>query len=153
MQLIIMRHGEAGSHSIDSQRELTLRGIEEVQKSAHELFKFNIQPAAIWASPYLRARQTASVASEILSAPILTQNDLTPDSSPKALLKALEGHTATSPLMLVSHMPFVAALTALLVDDNPLAQYPFATAQVRILDLSWPAAGCGMLIKELPAVS
>ena len=149
MQLIIMRHGEAGSHPIDSQRALTLRGVEQVQQATHELIKADIRPAAIWTSPYLRARQTASVVSETLSAPILTENALTPDSDPRALLSVLEKQTTTSPLMVVSHMPFVETLTGVLIEDNPRARYPYATAQIRVLELTWPGAGCGLLTREL----
>ena len=145
-----MRHGEAGSHPIDSQRTLTVRGVEQVQHSANELANAGIQPSAIWTSPYVRARQTASVASETLGVSVLTHNALTPDSDPRALLAALQEHSGTSPLMVVSHMPFVENLTSLLIDGNRRARYPYDTAQIRVLELTWPASGCGLLKKELP---
>lgn len=152
MQLIIMRHGEAGSHSIDTQRALTMRGVEQAQQVAGELRNSGIRPSAIWSSPYVRARQTANVVTETLGVPTFTQNTLTPDSDPRAVLGSLQAEADFDTLMLVSHMPFVEMLTGLLLDGRT-AGYPYSTGQARILELTYPAVSCGIFLKQFPATS
>ena len=66
MKLWVLRHGEAEPYGSrpDSERELTAHGRKEVLGSAARLMG---QPlTAIYASPYLRAQQTAQLVREAL---------------------------------------------------------------------------------------
>ncbi len=66
MKLWVLRHGEAEPYGArpDPERALTAHGREEVLRSAAQLIG---QPlAAIYASPYLRAQQTAQLVREAL---------------------------------------------------------------------------------------
>ncbi|MDD0996316.1 phosphohistidine phosphatase SixA [Pseudomonas sp. TNT2022 ID1044] len=114
MKLWVLRHGEAvphGSRSHDSERELTEHGRQEVLSSAAKLIG---QPlTAIYASPYLRAQQTAQLVREALGfePEIRTVEWLTPDTDPD---KVAEQMVAVSDVLLVSHNPLVGNLLSYL---------------------------------------
>ena len=114
MKLWVMRHGEAvphGSRPHDSERELTDHGREEVLHSAALLMG---QPlTAIYASPYLRAQQTAQLVRETLGfePEIRIVEWLTPDTDPD---KVAEQLVSVSEALLVSHNPLVGNLLSYL---------------------------------------
>ena len=114
MKLWVLRHGEAephGSKPHDSERALTDHGREEVLRSAAMLIG---QPlAAIYASPYLRAQETAQLVKEALGfePEIRTVEWLTPDTDPD---KVAEQLVSVSDVLLVSHNPLVGNLLSYL---------------------------------------
>jgi len=113
MKLWVLRHGEAVPHGskIDSERELTEHGRNEVLRSAAHLMG---QPlTAIYASPYVRAQQTAQIVREALGfePEIRTVDWLTPESDPD---KVAEQLVAVSNVLLVSHNPLVGNLLSYL---------------------------------------
>jgi phosphohistidine phosphatase len=113
-----LRHGEAvphGSRHHDSERELTDHGRQEVLRSAALLMG---QPlTAIYASPYLRAQQTAQLVRDTLGfePEIRTVEWLTPDTEPD---KVAEQMVAVSDVLLVSHNPLVGNLLSYLQHGN-----------------------------------
>ena len=114
MKLWVLRHGEAephGSKPHDSERELTDNGREEVLRAAANLVG---QPlTAIYASPYMRAQQTAHLVKDALGfePEIRTVEWLTPDTEPD---KVAEQMVAVSNVLLVSHNPLVGNLLSYL---------------------------------------
>ena len=113
MKLWVLRHGEAEPYGSrpDSERELTEHGRQEALKSAARLIG---QPlTAIYASPYLRAQQTAQIVREALGfePEIRTVEWLTPDTEPD---KVAEQMVAVSDVLLVSHNPLVGNLLSYL---------------------------------------
>ncbi len=141
MKLWILRHGEAQGHAArDSLRELTDYGREEVLRSAAHLLG---QPvAALYASPYVRAQQTAGIVHEALglTQPIVTVPWLTPESDPQDVI----GHLDTLGLdnvLLVSHQPLVGALVGLLESGHLKAARGMNTASLAVLEGDWPLAG------------
>lgn len=143
MQLLIMRHGEAGWHTLDQERELTEHGRLAVAEVAAQIAESPWRPTLIWSSPYVRARQTAAIVSEILNCPVEEKLFITPDDDPGACLDALiEQHE--SPLMVVSHMPLVGGLATLLVDAHRRG-IPFMTAQAVALEMPVVGPGCADL--------
>ena len=113
MKLWILRHGEAEPHGKrpDSERALTAHGREEVLRSAAHLIGQPI--TAIYASPYLRAQQTAQLVREALEfePEIRTVEWLTPDTDPD---KVTEQLVSVSNVLLVSHNPLVGNLLSYL---------------------------------------
>ena len=83
MKLWVLRHGEAEPHGKrpDSERALTAHGREEVLRTAAELIGKPL--TAIYASPYLRAQETAQLVREALGfePEIRTVDWLTPDTA------------------------------------------------------------------------
>ncbi len=143
MLLLVMRHGEAGWHSLDQERELTESGRQQVATTVAQIAESPWRPGMIWCSPLVRARQTTAIASEILNCPVQVRDFITPDDDPGLCLDALL-ETDTSPLMLVSHMPLVGSLSTLFVDGHRRG-IPFMTAQAVVLDMPVVGPGCADL--------
>ncbi|RBC03353.1 MULTISPECIES: phosphohistidine phosphatase SixA [unclassified Pseudomonas] len=113
MKLWVLRHGEAVPYGScpDSERELTERGRKEALSSAAHLIG---QPlTAIYASPYLRAQQTAQIVREALGfePEIRTVGWLTPENDPDKVADQL---VSVSDVLLVSHNPLVGNLLSYL---------------------------------------
>ena len=113
MKLWVLRHGEAVPYGScpDSERELTDHGRREVLNSAAHLIG---QPlTAIYASPYLRAQQTAQIVREALGfePEIRTVEWLTPEVDPDKVTDQL---VSVSNVLLVSHNPLVGNLLSYL---------------------------------------
>lgn len=113
MKLWVLRHGEAVPYGScpDSERELTALGREEALRSAAQLIGQPI--TAIYASPYLRAQQTAQVVREALGfePEIRTVEWLTPEIDPDRVAEQL---VSVSNVLLVSHNPLVGHLLSYL---------------------------------------
>lgn len=139
-----MRHGEAGWHTSDRQRELTEAGREGAGVVARQISRSPWRPGLIWVSPLVRARQTAAIASEILNCPVMEKLFLTPDDDPGRCLEALLDHGESDPLLIVSHMPLVGSLATLLVDGHRRG-IPFMTSQAVMLDMPVTGPGCADL--------
>ncbi|POA42969.1 phosphohistidine phosphatase SixA [Pseudomonas sp. MPR-ANC1] len=113
MKLWVLRHGEAVPYGScpDSDRELTDHGRKEALNSAAHLIG---QPlTAIYASPYLRAQQTAQIVREALGfePEIRTVDWLTPEVDPDRVAEQL---VSVSNVLLVSHNPLVGNLLSYL---------------------------------------
>ena len=113
MKLWVLRHGEAVPYGScpDSERELTDHGRKEALGSAAHLIG---QPlTAIYASPYLRAQQTAQIVREALGfePEIRTVEWLTPEVDPDKVTDQL---VSVSNVLLVSHNPLVGNLLSYL---------------------------------------
>jgi phosphohistidine phosphatase len=113
MKLWVLRHGEAVPYGScpDSERELTDHGRKEALNSAAHLIG---QPlTAIYASPYLRAQQTAQIVREALGfePEIRTVEWLTPEVDPDKITDQL---VSVSNVLLVSHNPLVGSLLSYL---------------------------------------
>lgn len=145
MQLLVMRHGEAGWNTVDQERELTESGRLHAAECAAQIAESPWRPQLIWTSPFVRARETAAIVSEILNCPVEEKPFLTPDDDPGLCLDALLEWTETvSPLMLVAHMPLVGSLSTLLVDGHRHG-IPFMTSQAVVLDMPVVGPGCADL--------
>ncbi|CAH0315174.1 phosphohistidine phosphatase SixA [Pseudomonas brassicacearum] len=140
MKLWVLRHGEAEPHGVrpDPERALTAHGREEVLRSAAQLIG---QPlTAIYASPYLRAQQTAQLVREALGfqpEPI-TVNWLTPDTRPVEVLRHLEDQDN---VLLVSHNPLVGSLLGFLQHGHLQQPEQVQTAGLAELEGDMPLAG------------
>ncbi|WP_226506592.1 phosphohistidine phosphatase SixA [Pseudomonas sp. MWU16-30317] len=144
MKLWVLRHGEAHHQApTDAERELTEAGRAEVLRSAAHLQGLALD--AIYASPYVRAQQTAKLVRDALGhgEPIRTVAWLTPDQSPSAVITQLEAIKLEN-ILLVSHQPLVSTLLGLL--DNH--EHHMGTASLAELDGEWPLAGL-MTLKSL----
>ncbi|MCW4149380.1 phosphohistidine phosphatase SixA [Halomonas sp. 18H] len=146
--LMIMRHGEAAAGRPDSERELTPTGHREAARMAAWLAGRRDQDLArlrLLVSPYRRAQQTAEPIAEALGASVETLALITPDDDPRVVLDWLLEQPMEGPVMLVSHMPLVGALTGLLVEGRSEHGLGLPTAAIAELTAEVPAAGCARL--------
>ncbi|HTK30957.1 MAG TPA: histidine phosphatase family protein [Candidatus Saccharimonadaceae bacterium] len=114
--LDILRHGEAEpvGDAGDRGRALTARGRAAVERLALELAA-GPPLDRIFASPLLRAHETARIVVSALTRPptIETLAALEPEAAPEAVMAELEARGALAGhVLLVSHMPLVARLTS-----------------------------------------
>lgn len=146
-RLLIMRHGEAGPGAPDAERELTGRGRREAERMAAWLAeRDDLAGLRLLASPYRRARQTAAIVGEALGLEAEALSFITPDDPPRAVADWLLAQPQGRPLLLVSHMPLVGALTGLLVEGRADRGLGFPTAAVAELEADVWAAGCARLV-------
>jgi phosphohistidine phosphatase len=144
VKLFLMRHGEASFQApSDMQRPLTERGIEQTKavldKNAND---FNCIKT-IFASPYLRAQQTAQIVSEAIGLPILTMTSITPDGNPHRVCDSLfESAQQFGDIILITHMPFVGDLSSLLVSGDLSSPDAFTTSQIVMFESEHVLPGC-----------
>jgi phosphohistidine phosphatase len=135
-----LRHGEAEPYGSrpDSERALTAHGREETLRSAAELIGQPI--TAIYASPYLRAQQTAELVREALGfqPDIRTVEWLTPDNRPQAVAEQL---VSVDYALLVSHNPLVGNLLGYLQHGHVQQPEAVKTAGLAELEGDLPLAG------------
>jgi phosphohistidine phosphatase SixA len=149
VQVFLLRHAEAAQETLamrDPHRHLTPAGRRQARDIGDRLRWHDCTPSHIWASPLVRAIQTAelvaaSLASEV---PIEAMPALAPDENPRDVVAALAALATGSTLradavvILVGHEPGLSAVGALLVGQPDFASLGKAQA-ARIVDgvLRW----------------
>jgi phosphohistidine phosphatase len=105
-QLWLLRHGEAVPHDSkpDAERELTPRGRRQSEAAGLALAALNVEFAACYTSPKVRARETAALACEALNidaedAPVLADG-FSRDDALELLLPHDDAH-----VLAVGHEP------------------------------------------------
>ena len=133
MKLMLMRHGDALQYApTDAERPLSERGREEVVAAARRI-QSEGGVACIFASPYLRARQTAQLVRESLALEEPVRGlTVTPDVTvPYAVDQLNTGLSVRKyPLLLVTHQPIISRLIHYLTD----IEQPMGTAAVALLE-------------------
>jgi phosphohistidine phosphatase SixA len=96
---------------------LTTDGVKRLQQVLKQTKPY-AAPQLIAASPYIRAQQTALLASGAWGgAEIVTSTRITPDSSPNALWQEVR-ELDTSPLLLVAHEPLLSAAASWMLGES-----------------------------------
>ncbi len=146
MNIYIVRHGSAVQGAVDdSNRELKPRGIEQAAGAAGWLKQQVQNKVSVFSSPYVRAMQTAEQIGNQLEVDVQVSALLTPDADLQALLDELS--RCQEDQILVSHLPLVGHLAAVLVDGQVYDQ-PWSPAEVWRLEGDIAAAGC-MTVKDV----
>jgi phosphohistidine phosphatase len=130
MRWYLVRHGEAKSEKEDPARPLSDRGREEVRRVAQHVAGLGLTLAQIRHSGKLRARQTAEILAEFLSAAqgVREMGGLAPMDDPGKAQAEIEA--SREPTMLVGHLPHLSRLASLLVLDDPeqeIVEFPTGT--------------------------
>ncbi|MEH6577878.1 MAG: phosphohistidine phosphatase SixA [Amphritea sp.] len=149
MKLILLRHGEAGFDApCDEERALTVNGIGRLQFMLHSAADELSGLRRVVHSPYLRTQQTAALVKGVVAQASLEPLELlVPESRPQAVIDWLT-RQSSDVLLLVTHQPLIGMLVSLLCEGDlsrPEAMLPGAMA---VIDLEFPAAGLGRLLKQ-----
>ncbi len=115
MKIYLLRHGiatEREDPGTDSQRPLTSKGRDHMEKISAALKELKLKPDLILSSPYVRADQTATIfAKEFNMKKKLQYTDLlTPEADPRALIDAIQKDYQVDELVLVGHYPNMGLL-------------------------------------------
>lgn len=145
MKLVLVRHGQAEPYRPeDAERALTENGVAQARQAGAWLqgaLAGEQGAATLVASPHRRAQETAIAFNVFLRLPLLTLEAITPDADPRRALSALEAVAGDGSIVMISHMPLVAALESWLVEGVLSGGSPFALAEVRVLELATLAPG------------
>ena len=152
MQLFVLRHGEAESRAnSDAERNLTERGRSQVEQTIVESLEGLAQVDCIYASPYIRAQQTAEIASRLLRLPVVTCEQLVPDCSRSELVRFIESlqlspdqEGAQATPLLVTHQPLVGGFVDWLAGLE-YGRYVMGTSALASLNFDLLVGGCGEL--------
>jgi phosphohistidine phosphatase len=144
--LDILRHGEAepAGNSGDRGRALTARGRAAVERLALELAA-GPPLDRVFASPLLRAQETARLAVSALARPpaVETLAVLEPEAAPEAVHAELAARGALAGhVLLVSHMPLVARLASWWCGE--VQDFP-AASLVRLICHGEPGRGAAIV--------
>ncbi|MEZ5356623.1 MAG: histidine phosphatase family protein [Bryobacteraceae bacterium] len=118
MQIYLLRHGiaEAGRPGMaDRDRALVSEGRKKLRSILAAASSAGVAPATILSSPYLRARQTAEIARDIVGGELLESPALVPSSRPEAVWDEIRVHKDAAQLLLVGHEPLFSQLMAFLL--------------------------------------
>jgi phosphohistidine phosphatase len=113
-----MRHGDAVAATENRERRLSRRGRQGVEDTARAALERGTQVSRIYHSGILRARETAAIMAEYLIAPsgVAFLAGLAPEDDPMIAKAELEA--AEEPILLVSHLPLLSRLAAVLVHGD-----------------------------------
>ena len=119
MRLYLVHHGDAVGPEVDARRPLSPHGAEAVERTAAAAAKKGAQPAVVWHSGKLRAKQTAEIFWRACNAlaEFSATRDLQPDDPPAWMRDRLRHEPRD--LMLAGHYPHLPGLLRLLVPDAP----------------------------------
>lgn len=107
-QLWLLRHGDAEPHGTraDSERRLTERGEAQSRAAGSALKALGIEPAVIYTSPKVRARDTARLAGRELGVEPVEHEGLAGGfDARQALELASSADESEGPVLLVGHEP------------------------------------------------
>lgn len=145
MRIFILRHGQA-EHPVttDEARQLTPKGRADT-KQILQLCSDNMKNlGAIYASPLVRAQQTAAIAATFFSGlHIQTTSLLAPEAAPIEVYEWLASLGCAS-VLLVSHQPLVGTLVNQLCGTAP-GFYPMGTSSLAAIDVSIPTPVMGKM--------
>jgi phosphohistidine phosphatase len=119
MNVFLMRHGDALPATENPQRPLSPHGRRRVEEVARRAVERGVRVSAIYHSGILRAKETAELVAEYVSAVrgMAPLAGLMPEDDPAILKPELE--VAADSILLVGHLPFMSRLAGLLVNNDP----------------------------------
>lgn len=118
MKLYFMRHGEASDDApSDELRPLTPVGRERLANAGKVLKKL-ITVDAVYASPRLRAKQTADIIAAALNQTVMIRDELNFSFSIDALRSVIAGYGEDSRLLLVGHNPSISEVIQQMTGAN-----------------------------------
>jgi len=119
MMVLLLRHGVAEDRAPgkpDSSRKLTEEGREKLRRVLEVARNAGVQPGLVLTSPYVRAVETAELASLLLNAPKPRTTDaLLPSSRPQAVWSELRLHADQECVLLAGHEPLISETVSFLL--------------------------------------
>jgi len=151
MTIFILRHGQAEAQmTTDAARQLTDKGRSDTARIVQARLA-DLPLAQIWASPLVRAQQTAEIAASYFPRlKIQTSDLLVPEANPQVLMNWLDELNAQfigtdRSILLVSHQPLVGTLVNRLCGKSD-DYYPMGTSSLAAIRAQVIAADMGDLL-------
>ncbi len=120
MYLFLVHHGDAVGPETDARRPLSPHGRAAVDRVAAAAAHRGVQPAIVWHSGKLRAKQTAEAFWRACNplAELSATKDLQPDDPPRWMRDRLRAEPRD--VMVVGHFPHLPRLLALLRGESEI---------------------------------
>jgi phosphohistidine phosphatase len=119
MRLYLMRHAQASNMAdSDHARPLTQKGEDRTRSAAKALKKLEIEPTILYASPRVRAQQTAAIIAEALGLSVTTSEKLNFEFDLRALEELIADQEPDAQIMLVGHNPSMTEVVRQLTGAN-----------------------------------
>ena len=133
MHVFLIRHAKAVDETLevrDPHRHLTEHGRAQARALGDRLRWHDCLPTHIWASPLVRAVQTAELVAIGLQCEVVVESvpTLAPGERARAVVNALAALPAGSIVLVVAHEPGLSAIGALLVGQPDFASLDKAQA-------------------------
>ena len=140
MEIYLLRHGIAEDQSPtqqDAHRALTSEGVARLREVLTTVAKAGNAPQLILTSPYVRARQTAEIAREILKVKqdMVETHALTPMAQPREAWEEIRALRSESSILLASHEPLMGQLLGFLL-GVPGLQVEFKKGAIARVDVN-----------------
>lgn len=118
MHFYLVRHAHALSEAEDPERPLSGKGRDAARRVAEGVRRAGIEPAEIWHSPLVRARETAEIFAQRLgfADPLRTVDGLLPDDAPEGAAERLRRQSRS--VMVVGHEPHLSGLAGILAGSG-----------------------------------
>jgi phosphohistidine phosphatase len=157
MKLYFVRHGkavEAGDpeYPDDTCRPLIPQGIDELKATGRALAERDIEPAVIWTSPLVRARETAEILAKKLSMEkrVVASDLLRPGFDLDKLARLVQSRPDAKSAMVVGHEPDFSTVIGRLIAPQG-ATLRMAKGSVALVELEPPIrSGSAELIWLVP---
>ena len=138
MQVFLVRHAEAVAETLvvrDPYRPLTSHGRDQARSLGDRMRWHDCLPTHVWASPLVRAVQTAELVVAGLHSEVSVEivPALAPDGNAREVVAAVHALAADAAVLLVGHEPSLSGIGALLANDPNFAGLSKAQA-ARIVD-------------------
>lgn len=140
MDVLILRHAEAGEAATDDARELTAHGREQAFAVAKGMAALNLGIDAVLSSPLPRALQTVEPVAAHLGLDVVQDDALRSGQPAGHALTLLFAHTARRRVLLVGHEPQLSSLLLHLTGGRVhMRKAMLAAVEVISLDPSYGA--------------
>jgi phosphohistidine phosphatase len=153
MRCYFLRHGQAVDagewNGADFDRPLTDEGRERMTRAAKMLAALRLEIDTIVTSPFVRAKQTATIVAKKLNLAdrLVEDTRLAGGFGMSALAEILAEHSAAESVMLVGHEPAMSRITGELIGG---ANVEFKPGSLACVDLPEPARLQGTLVWLIP---
>ena len=145
MKLFILRHGMTAESDADEHRELSEKGIEEVENIVRRRLSDMKGVTQIYSSPLIRVRQTLRIAAKILGfqGPIVDSQYLTTGSRLNEIVSFVGGlDFADGDILVSSHQSCTSILVLWLTGEDIL----IPNGSLLALAVEKPAQGCAKIL-------
>jgi phosphohistidine phosphatase len=148
MKLYFLRHAHAedGGTVSDHERRLTSKGMQQAKIVARALAVLGVEPARIYSSPRVRARQTAETVAHVLELQVEIREELNFGFNLEALRSLLDRTSENVDIMLVGHEPTFSAT----IQDLTGAAVQMKKCGLARIDLTHRSALKGELVWLIP---
>lgn len=142
MDLIIVRHGEAGKRipvtSRDAERTLTVSGKEEVKEVAESIAELKLNIDVIATSPLKRSLETAQIIAKELGRlrDVEQWEELKPEGDQKVLYRRLSKMKQDTSVLVVGHEPYLSNMICELISGKRDARITLKKAGLAKVEVS-----------------